>query len=303
MGNTTEQSSRFRRELIAYFAENKNMLNPNVTLQNDDQFIIFKQDAQANFYDIVAPLSYIINGGDAFVEAVLQADLTVDIDLGGLSKDDFYPAGTPLETLWRDMLTMVSISNFTFASWKSIVEVGSQVIPNKFTWDTTGDVGTVTVSDSDGNSQSATLPNEITVLWTYTKNDVTQVSWYLNTSIINYTLMFTTKWIYASYYGKTETPPPTIDANDPTRIIKEVTSDITVSPLTSNTEYGWIAVPATNPIYTKWIVNEFNKGAIVDYVTIVELIRYDGIIQIDGIDYHFYIYNYPSELLEPITLY
>lgn len=305
---TAEQASQFRRQLIAYFKENKNMLRSDVVLEPKDHIIAFKEDAQANFYDMVIPASYILTGGQPFIDATLKADLTVDITIGGLTKGDFYPAGTPLETLWRDLVTTVSLSSLTFASWKSIVEVNSNVVPNKFTWEETGDVGEVTLSDSEGNTQHATLPEQLDVLWNYTYITEKTITWSLEATHTPNGLILSTRWIYASYFGISNylppgAPKPIIDVNDPNRIIEIVTPSITVNLITANDEYGWIAVPLSNPIYTKWKVTELNKGSIGDGSNIADFIRYDGNISVNGVPYHLYAYNYPSEQTEPITLY
>lgn len=304
MSSTQEQASQFRRQLIAYFAENQNMLRGDVTLEPEDHLILFKQNAQANFYDMVIPASYILSGGSSLIDAKLKEDLTSDFNIGGIEKGDLFPAGTPLEDLWIALLTTLAISGLTFSGWKSVVEVGTTVIPNKFTWEESGDVGTVTLSDSDGLSQVATIPEEVDVLWTYTLQTAGSINWSLIATNINYGLSLVTNWIYASYYGTSRylpigSPPPDINPNTDGKLVEIVTESITVDLTTTNLDYGWIAVPATNPIYTKWKITDLNAEDISDD----GFIRYDGITQVNGIDYHLYTYNYPSEQLEPITLY
>ncbi len=301
MDNRSAQSSKFRRDLIAYFAENKNMIRKDLVIEDTDHMIMFKQDASANFYDIVIPMDYVLGIGDTFRQAILLADLTIDIAVGNLTLGHTYPAGTPLETLWRDMVTLDSISGLVFSSYRSLVEVGTTVIPNEFRWNETGTVGLLTLSDTEGNSQDAVIPEVMTWTHQYVKSSTASVVWTLSSNIISYDLSLTTKWIYPSYYGISLTLPITIYLTH--KLVIEVNNGITVDLNTTNTEYGWVAVPASNPIYTKWIVNEFNQGDIGAADSTVNFILYTGITQIASVDYHLYNYAYPSELVEPIRLY
>ena len=61
----------------------------------------------------------------------LQADLTTSIDVGGIAAGTTYPAGTPLEQLWRDLLsptlfpTLTNPSATLVGSGSKLLETGS----------------------------------------------------------------------------------------------------------------------------------------------------------------------------------
>ena len=306
MDTQTNQSSQFRRQLIAYFAENKNMLRSDVVIENEDHLIIFKEDAQANFYDIVVPASYILTGGAVLIDGKLKADLEIQLAVGNLQLGHIYPAGTELENIWRDMVSNVGVDLFNFATWQPVVEVGTTIIPNIFTWRQTGDVGEMSVTDTNGIIGIAQVPNALGWVEQYQYFDRTIIDWELNSANLGSVATLTTEWIFASFYGTSTdlsvgTQPPNVNPGDPTRIIADVQSSITVPLITANDEYGWIAVPAYNPTYTKWFITPLNQGNIGDGSDL-NFIRYNGEFNINGVAYKLYAYNYPSEQTEPITL-
>lgn len=308
MGAIPPYSDKFRRDLIDYFADNKDFIRPPIVIEKEDHMIIFKQDAKANTYDMVVPVSYMLTGGVRLLDATLKNDLKVDIKVGALVVGTVYPKGTPLETLWIDMLTFTGVRNLTFDTWKSVVEVGTTVRPQVLRWTETGTVGEKTISDNEGNKIVTNTVGSAGWLTEYTKNIPDSIKWTLNPEFTS-AISLKTMWIYPSYYGKSLTPIdkdnlPVIDLDDPTRMIVDASTNITVDLQTTNREYGWIAVPNGSTPYDWWKVTELNQGNIgLPSSGISSFIKYIGFFSVHGIHYDFYVYSYPSELTEPLTLY
>lgn len=68
--------------------------------------------------------------------AELQADLTTSIDVGGIAAGTTYPAGTPLEQLWRDLLSPTLFPTLTNPS-ANLVGSGSKLLETGSTLDAT----------------------------------------------------------------------------------------------------------------------------------------------------------------------
>jgi fibronectin type 3 domain-containing protein len=102
-----------------------------------------------------------------------------------------------------------------------------------------------------------------------------------------------------SYYGKNSTgvAPNESAILAGTSVPGEVTTEFTATLSTSPSEYGWFAVPNVAD-FTTWYVNIINNGAIGP----LEFIDKVGAVTVSGTVYDLYMFNYPSEALDPITL-
>lgn len=287
-----------------YFRFFKNQ-SKHIKVEPTDYVIIYKEDAQANDHQHVVPVAQLLSGDIEFYPAVLTEELTVGYEVGGLTVGTVYPEGTLLETLWRDMLVRVYLSDLSFANYEAIVEVGLQVIPNKFTWNEHGTVGTLLLSDTEGNTYTPGIPGEASVLWSYTKNVPATVVWTLSSNLAPVDpITLTTQWIYSSYYGTSNSLPQAGAPlpNDSNDILAIVDDYIQVPLVTTNLQYGWIAVSGNTETYTKWFITELNQGNIGTSINDLEFIYYVGVTYINAVAYKLYSYSYPSSNVEPITL-
>ena len=95
----------------------------------------------------------IVNGN-----SVLAADMTADIDLGGIRAGTVFTAGTSLESIWRQAVGFpVEVQNFTFDSYTEFVEAGVNLVVNSFSWTNQGTPTNLTITDSDGQLVSQSV--------------------------------------------------------------------------------------------------------------------------------------------------
>ena len=121
----------------------------------------------------------------------------------------------------------------------------------------------------------------------------------------SYTVASATKrirFIYASYFGKNTTGaiPTATEIKAGTKRIVLTGSFFTNNPNTTDSEFGWFAVPhdQTNKIYTTWYVDALNNAAIGSG----EFIEYKNTVDVDGVSYDVYIYGYASALTNNLKL-
>ena len=104
------------------------------------------------------------------------------------------------------------------------------------------------------------------------------------------------RFIHASYFGKNTTGaiPTATEIKAGTKRIVLTNSYFTNNPNTTDSEFGWFAVPhdQTDKTYTTWFVVVGNDGSI----GAGQFIAAPQNVAVDGINYDVYIYNYPSEL-------
>jgi hypothetical protein len=196
------------------------------------------------------------------------------------------------------------LNGFTFVGHRRYLEVGAVISNLLFTWDLFGNSSGVKLTDSKGIMGTVLLASTVDNYQddeTYQMTSKTSVTWHITTQDGALSDSIITDWIYASYNGKNTTGniPTENEIKAGSKHITPTSSTFTANPHTLPTEYGWFAVEdSQSRNYTEWYIAEDNYGAIGP----LEFIRYGGQVNVDGRNYDLYIYNYPSEMDNNITL-
>jgi hypothetical protein len=272
------------------------------SIEGDAELLSLLQSEVIRLEDLIEDIT--AGSGDA----VLLADLTSGITVGGIVSGRTFSLGTPLETIWRALLSAAnSISTLTYNAYTAIKEVGAPLVITQFTW--TGTSTNLKLSDSEGvlvnqpvtgssytpgSALSYPLTTNKTITWTLTGDNVTSLTATMNA-------------YYKSYFGKVVTAddnPITVTeamilAAGVTSVVNTATS-ITLPATTSATEQGWIAVPKaqTGALYTKWVVDTMNSATI----GVGEFILPPVDVTVNGVVYSVYRWGYRSPLSANITL-
>jgi len=226
----------------------------------------------------------------------LSQDLIADINLGGVRAGNIFLSGTSYEQMWRALLTTTTVKNLRYEAntLNTSVEIGTTVDISKFLWSVTGNPTNMNLTDNLGLN----LPvsgTEVVHSKSYMFTDPAAVTFVLSST--ESTTTRTVRWLAPTYSGKNTTgyAPTTQSAVlAGNKQLSVTNAGVTVSLNTSDTEYGWIAVPAETPPapFTKWFVSELNKAAIGPN----EFIRLSNSVTVDGREYDIYIFNYSSSL-------
>ena len=225
----------------------------------------------------------------------LLNELVSDVSIGGIKQGDVFSAGTSYDTMWRTLLNLTQISNLRYqaSNQSTLLEVGTPITINKFLWDSLGTPGNMRLADGEGLDVAVT-GNEHTIDKVYSYSSRRLVTWILSSDAGN--ISTSTRWLHPSYYGKNTTgvAPDQAEVLAGTKLVVNSDPGITVALNTTDTDFGWIAVPLsqTRTPYTKWFISELNKAAIGPE----EFIKESNDTYIDGITYKVYMFNYSSEV-------
>lgn len=271
-----------------------------------NQEIQDREDGDQAIWDYLAGIG---GGGGS-----LENDLTSEQKLGGIRIGDDWVSGTKLEELWKDLLKINTVlSNLQIVGYSEVVEVGSFNIAG-VTWDVDqGTPGLMTLNDNQG------IINGVSVLG----------SSYLPTGGIDYTLALGNPLIiglsienadglnveltpqYFSYAGVNQASNDTpivitsamLQVAHDTGVYRALTKtgeEISFNVNSLNDYQGWIAVEQvqTGQDYTKWFVEEINKGdvAVGDFIIPAMSLTFDGRT------YKVYRWGYRSPLNKQLKL-
>jgi len=229
----------------------------------------------------------------------LSTTLTANVNIpnAGIQSGDIFPAGTSYETLWRALLITNTISDLRYQAndISQFLEVGTSITITRFLWTVSGVPENLVLSDSDGQYNSSVTGTQVDVNEVYTYNVYKELVWTLSGSNVDDTTK-TTYWVEASYYGANSTGSLPTEAQilGGVKVLTLTAGYISVPIDTTNEEYGWIAVPATQTgrIYNEW---EVNVNSTAD-IGANEFIKYGGDVIVSGKTYNVYIYNWKSEV-------
>jgi hypothetical protein len=196
-----------------------------------------------------------------------------------------------------------NIEDLSYTSYAEYVEVGATIVPTTFTWTSTGISEKNLELDDNGEAkivaQSVTGKSYSSGATNYTKAIPASVVWTLsgdNVSDVN----LTTNWIYPSFSGENITGVLPVEAEilGGTKQVANVSTSITVTVATAVGEYGWIAVPATTPQYTRWVdVNNALNGGDIGAPAGTELMFLAAAtVSVNSVAYYVYMYKWPTEL-------
>lgn len=223
--------------------------------------------------------------------------VTANIDGAGIEAGDSFPVGTTYEELFRQLLSIISISNLRYDSnqTSNFLRIGDTLNITKFLWTIAGEPIDLHLQDSIGQYSADVTGNQVTVTESYSFSYFTDVSWTLSGSNVD-PITTTTYWVEPTYYGKNTTgnTPTATEILAGVELLSLTHESISVPIGTVVTEYGWIAVENTQTAkyYTKWEVSAINTADIGSN----EFIKYVGNVIVNTKVYNIYIFNYMTQV-------
>ncbi len=207
---------------------------------------------------------------------------------------------------------VASIDNLTYLDYIQYVEIGEDVIPSLFQWEVVGTPENLVLTDNVGQitDVAVTGTSYNSGAETYNLADKGNVRWDLTGDNVN-GLYLITSWLYPAYYGTNLTgipPDATAITTTGTKIISgNLKNEVLFTPNTAITEYGWVAVPTPEATqYGTWevggsILNTSSIGTTIGSTEFI-ITNPKAWVDVSGVWYAIYIYNYPSEVAEEIKL-
>ena len=251
--------------------------------------------------------AYLLSLINVSAGSALTFEITSDVQVGAIRVGDVFPIGTLLEDIWAALLgTPVVVSNFTFNSYAPIVAVGATLAITQFTWDIVGTPINMTISDSEGQLVAVAVSGTShSGTWNYSGSILEELTWTISADNMD-SVIVSVKRRDPSYYNKEATATDALVTVTEAKIIVgtpylvETDTDITVTPNTSTTEQGFIAVPKVQTVtsYTTWFVDTTNFGGILTG----EFIAPPVDVLVSGVTYQVYRWGYRSPLIDPLKL-
>jgi hypothetical protein len=220
-----------------------------------------------------------------------------------------YPKDTRYDDIFQDLIDPTGISGFTFDGRVAYIAVNTELKNLRFHWNENGSPFNKILRSSEG-SLHVYIPDDESE---YVDNINTYS--YADKFTIHFTLYYSgssdgtrksvstnTTWVHPSIVGSNVTGilPTESEILAGSRHNIDSWTGFTVNPNTSGNDYAWFAVDKiqTAKQYTKWYISVDNYGTIEEG----NLVKYGGIVVVNGRDMDVYIFSYSSEVRKNIKL-